>query len=156
MVAETTSRGAASALEPTELDGGEDGILRTRGRWFSYQAGAREIRALACLHPAYLLRQPLQKRLAWRDRDEARTTEVTEGAVAHAETEHDRRKAGIAGGGIGGCGRGVDRGFVGRRRAAVGRAADLARPPVCCVPPRPVDEQLWHLSPSLGGRDGPL
>ena len=25
------------------------------------------IRALATLHPAYLLRQPLQKRLAWRD-----------------------------------------------------------------------------------------
>lgn len=49
------------------LLGAKDGILRTRGRWFSYQAGAREIRALACLHPAYLLRQPLQKRLAWRD-----------------------------------------------------------------------------------------
>ena len=26
---ETTTRGAASALEPTELDGGEDGVLRT-------------------------------------------------------------------------------------------------------------------------------
>lgn len=25
------------------------------------------IRAIATLHPAYLLRQPLQKRLAWRD-----------------------------------------------------------------------------------------
>ena len=25
---ETTSRGAVSALEPTELDGGEDGVLR--------------------------------------------------------------------------------------------------------------------------------
>jgi DNA polymerase len=25
------------------------------------------VRALATLHPAYLLRQPLQKRLAWRD-----------------------------------------------------------------------------------------
>jgi uracil-DNA glycosylase len=49
------------------LLGSKDGILRTRGRWFSYQAGAREIRALACLHPAYLLRQPVQKRLAWRD-----------------------------------------------------------------------------------------
>jgi uracil-DNA glycosylase family 4 len=45
----------------------KDGILKTRGRWFSYQTGAREIRALATLHPAYLLRQPLQKRLAWRD-----------------------------------------------------------------------------------------
>ena len=30
-------------------------------------AGKREIRAIATLHPAYLLRQPLAKRLAWRD-----------------------------------------------------------------------------------------
>jgi DNA polymerase len=45
----------------------KEGILRTRGRWFSYQSGSREIRALATLHPAYLLRQPGQKRLAWRD-----------------------------------------------------------------------------------------
>jgi uracil-DNA glycosylase family 4 len=45
----------------------KDGILKTRGRWFGYHTGAREIRALATLHPAYLLRQPLQKRFAWRD-----------------------------------------------------------------------------------------
>ncbi|MCB8820311.1 uracil-DNA glycosylase [Microvirga rosea] len=46
----------------------KDGILRTRGRWFTYKAGdGREIKALATLHPAYLLRQPLQKRLGWRD-----------------------------------------------------------------------------------------
>ena len=45
----------------------KDGILKTRGRWFPYRTGAREIRAFATLHPAYLLRQPLQKRLAWRD-----------------------------------------------------------------------------------------
>jgi uracil-DNA glycosylase len=44
-----------------------DGILKIRGRWFTHRTGAREIRALATLHPAYLLRQPLQKRLAWRD-----------------------------------------------------------------------------------------
>jgi uracil-DNA glycosylase len=49
------------------LLGIKDGILKTRGRWFSYQTGRRDIRALATLHPAYLLRQPLQKRLAWRD-----------------------------------------------------------------------------------------
>lgn len=49
------------------LIGVKDGIMRTRGRWFSYAAGAREIRAIATLHPAYLLRQPLAKRLAWRD-----------------------------------------------------------------------------------------
>jgi DNA polymerase len=45
----------------------KDGILKTRGRWFPFHTGAREIRAMATLHPAYLLRQPLQKRLAWRD-----------------------------------------------------------------------------------------
>jgi uracil-DNA glycosylase len=45
----------------------KDGILKTRGRWLSFHTGTREIRAMATLHPAYLLRQPLQKRLAWRD-----------------------------------------------------------------------------------------
>jgi len=45
----------------------KEGILKTRGRWFTFQTGKREIRATATLHPAYLLRQPLQKRLAWRD-----------------------------------------------------------------------------------------
>jgi uracil-DNA glycosylase family 4 len=49
------------------LLGSREGILRTRGRWFAFQTGSREIRATATLHPAYLLRQPLQKRLAWRD-----------------------------------------------------------------------------------------
>jgi uracil-DNA glycosylase len=45
----------------------KEGILRSRGRWFAYRTERREIRAFATLHPAYLLRQPLQKRLAWRD-----------------------------------------------------------------------------------------
>jgi DNA polymerase len=44
-----------------------DGITKARGRWFTYHTGTREIRAIATWHPAYLLRQPLQKRLAWRD-----------------------------------------------------------------------------------------
>jgi DNA polymerase len=51
----------------SSLIGTKDGILKTRGRWLSYAAGSRDIRAMATLHPAYLLRQPLQKRLAWRD-----------------------------------------------------------------------------------------
>jgi uracil-DNA glycosylase len=46
---------------------GVQGIMRNRGRWFPYNTGTREIRAIASLHPAYLLRQPLHKRLAWRD-----------------------------------------------------------------------------------------
>jgi uracil-DNA glycosylase family 4 len=46
---------------------GLTGILASRGKWVEYDTGTRRIRALATLHPAYLLRQPLQKRLAWRD-----------------------------------------------------------------------------------------
>ena len=41
--------------------------MKIRGRWFPFQTGTREIRAIATFHPAYLLRSPLQKRLAWRD-----------------------------------------------------------------------------------------
>jgi uracil-DNA glycosylase len=49
------------------LLGTREGITRTRGRWFKFATGRREIRALATYHPAFLLRSPLQKRLAWRD-----------------------------------------------------------------------------------------
>jgi len=49
------------------LLGFTDGIMRTRGRWLTFNTGTRDIRAVATLHPAYLLRQPLHKRLAWRD-----------------------------------------------------------------------------------------
>jgi DNA polymerase len=49
------------------LLGTKEGITKTRGRWFKYDTGSREIRALATYHPAFLLRSPLQKRLAWRD-----------------------------------------------------------------------------------------
>jgi uracil-DNA glycosylase family 4 len=49
------------------LLGISDGIRKTRGRWFTYNTGTREIRAIATFHPAYLLRSPLEKRLAWRD-----------------------------------------------------------------------------------------
>jgi DNA polymerase len=45
----------------------KEGITRTRGRWFKFDTGRREIRALATFHPAFLLRSPLQKRFAWRD-----------------------------------------------------------------------------------------
>ncbi|MFQ6017344.1 MAG: uracil-DNA glycosylase [Kiloniellaceae bacterium] len=51
------------------LLGRSEGILKLRGQWAHYRhAGmARPVPALASLHPAYLLRQPAQKRLAWRD-----------------------------------------------------------------------------------------
>jgi len=49
------------------LLGTKEGIKRTRGRWFNFHTGTREIKAIATFHPAYLLRSPLDKRLAWRD-----------------------------------------------------------------------------------------
>lgn len=52
------------------LLGQKEGILRLRGRWFEFgpdELGKDRIPALATLHPAYLLRQPSQKALAWRD-----------------------------------------------------------------------------------------
>ena len=38
-----------------------------RGRWIDYNTGKRTIRAMPTFHPAYLLRSPLYKRLAWQD-----------------------------------------------------------------------------------------
>jgi DNA polymerase len=46
-----------------QLTGATEGITKLRGKWLSYTG----IRAMATLHPAYLLRNPIAKRLAWRD-----------------------------------------------------------------------------------------
>jgi uracil-DNA glycosylase family 4 len=46
-----------------------EGIMRVRGTWQLYQSVhlGRSIPVMPTLHPAYLLRQPGAKRLAWRD-----------------------------------------------------------------------------------------
>jgi DNA polymerase len=45
-----------------------EGILRMRGTWKSHTtASGLTIPAMPTLHPAYLLRNPAHKRLAWRD-----------------------------------------------------------------------------------------
>jgi DNA polymerase len=51
------------------LLGATQGIMRLRGRWLSYQSAAMAapVPARAILHPAYLLRQPAQKRETWID-----------------------------------------------------------------------------------------
>jgi len=53
---------AASTLFETTV-----GITKLRGQWRDLTVGARSMKALATLHPAYLLRQPALKRLAWAD-----------------------------------------------------------------------------------------
>lgn len=45
----------------------KDGIMKSRGRWVDYDTGTRKIRAIASFHPAYLLRSPGYKRMAWVD-----------------------------------------------------------------------------------------
>lgn len=46
----------------------QSGIMRMRGNWATYATGSgAEIPAMPTLHPAYLLRNPAHKRLAWRD-----------------------------------------------------------------------------------------
>lgn len=53
---------------PTQrLSGRTDGILKLRGKWFDFSTDEVKIPMLATLHPAYLLRNPAHKRLAWRD-----------------------------------------------------------------------------------------
>jgi DNA polymerase len=47
--------------------GTEEGIMKLRGKWRGYESGGRTIRAMATLHPAFLLRTPAAKRQAWRD-----------------------------------------------------------------------------------------
>ena len=47
--------------------GVSDGIMRLRGRLREVAISGRTLRAVATLHPAYLLRTPAAKRLAWRD-----------------------------------------------------------------------------------------
>jgi DNA polymerase len=44
-----------------------EGIMRVRGKWLTYSCSGRDIVTLATLHPAFLLRNPEHKRLAWRD-----------------------------------------------------------------------------------------
>lgn len=56
--------GATAARHVT---GRTDGIMRLRGQWLEYFAAGKMVPVMPTLHPAYLLRQPAHKRLAWRD-----------------------------------------------------------------------------------------
>jgi DNA polymerase len=55
------------AVASRHVMGTSDGIMRLRGTWREYHVAGRMIPVMPTLHPAYLLRQPAHKRLAWRD-----------------------------------------------------------------------------------------
>lgn len=50
-----------------QLLGTTSGIMRLRGKWQRLDIGGRAIDVLPSLHPAFLLRNPDAKRLAWHD-----------------------------------------------------------------------------------------
>jgi uracil-DNA glycosylase len=55
------------AVAARHVVGVSDGIMKLRGRWMDYRIGDHMVPLMPTLHPAYLLRQPAHKRLAWRD-----------------------------------------------------------------------------------------
>ena len=55
------------AVAARHVVGVTDGIMRLRGRWLEYRIGDVMVPLMPTLHPAYLLRQPAHKKLAWRD-----------------------------------------------------------------------------------------
>lgn len=55
------------AVAARHVMGITEGIMRTRGRWMEYRVGDAMVPVMPTLHPAYLLRQPAHKKLAWRD-----------------------------------------------------------------------------------------
>lgn len=56
--------GGAAAKEVLDV---AEGIMRLRGKWREIDVAGRKVRAVATLHPAYLLRTPAAKQLAWAD-----------------------------------------------------------------------------------------
>jgi uracil-DNA glycosylase family 4 len=55
------------AVAARHVMGISEGIMKSRGRWMEYRVGDRMVPIMPTLHPAYLLRQPAHKKLAWRD-----------------------------------------------------------------------------------------
>jgi DNA polymerase len=58
---------AVGGAAAKEIFGVTEGITRLRGKWREVSVGDRQIAAIATLHPAYLLRTPAAKHLAWAD-----------------------------------------------------------------------------------------
>jgi len=55
------------AVAARHVVGVSEGIMKLRGRWLEYRVGEHMVPLMPTLHPAYLLRQPAHKKLAWRD-----------------------------------------------------------------------------------------
>jgi uracil-DNA glycosylase len=83
--ADRTEGAGAAGLRRCALDrdaARAEGHHEVRGRLMGFEAGGRTIQAIATLHPAYLLRSPIAKRLAWRDMLTIRKTLGMLGTIA--------------------------------------------------------------------------
>jgi DNA polymerase len=58
---------AVGGAAAKEVLGVTEGIMKLRGKWREMTIGDRKIPVIATLHPAYLLRTPAAKQLAWQD-----------------------------------------------------------------------------------------
>ncbi|MGH6871044.1 MAG: uracil-DNA glycosylase [Rhizomicrobium sp.] len=55
------------AVSARHVLGRTEGIMRLRGKWLEYHVAGTMIPVMPTLHPAYLLRRPADKKLAWHD-----------------------------------------------------------------------------------------
>jgi DNA polymerase len=55
------------AVSARHVMGRSEGIMRLRGNWLEYYVNSGMVPVMPILHPAYLLRRPADKKLAWRD-----------------------------------------------------------------------------------------
>ena len=55
------------AVAAKHVMGKTDGIMRLRGKWLDYHVNGRMVPVMPTLHPAYLLRRAVEKKLAWHD-----------------------------------------------------------------------------------------
>jgi DNA polymerase len=74
------------AVAARHVLGFTEGIMKLRGRWLEYRVGDVMIPVMATLHPAYLLRQPAHKKLAWRDLQAAEQKILTLGLLEKTGT----------------------------------------------------------------------
>jgi DNA polymerase len=75
------------AVAARHVMGRTDGIMRLRGKWLEYHVNGRMVPVMPTLHPAYLLRRAIDKKLAWRDLqaidEKIKSLGLLERSVAH-------------------------------------------------------------------------
>lgn len=72
------------AVAARHVMGRTDGIMRLRGKWLEYYVDGNMVPVMPTLHPAYLLRRAIDKKLAWRDLQEISAKVNLLGLLEHA------------------------------------------------------------------------